>query len=255
MANTTNRNTSPTCTKRSLNARLMSRLRIPSIPSSKMCPPSRMGIGSKFRIPRFTLISTISEMIASGPFLAACPAAREIPTGPCSCFSETRPLNNFPTMLAVSLIFSTVTRAAFPALVRRGLRRHDHVQQLALAVHIESHRLAVRSADALSELAPPLNLLPVHRRDQIILFEPRALCRQSRSHIFQNRPNRRKAQQLLRLLKTLLVDWNGERSQCVRVFHFHRELAVRCELGEDLLHLLPIRVFLPIDSNDLVARM
>jgi len=37
------------------------------MPSSIICPPSRIGIGSKFKIPRFTLISTISEIMASDP--------------------------------------------------------------------------------------------------------------------------------------------------------------------------------------------
>src|SRR6266436_2460515 len=235
MANTTNRNTSPTCTKRSLNARLMSRLRIPSIPSSRMCPPSRIGIGSRLRIPRFTLISTISEMIASGPFRAACPAAREIPTGPCSCFSETRPLNNLPTIVAVSLIFSTVTRVAYRAPSGKATRLY-----------------AVSSC-----VAPPLDFLPVDCGDQIIFFQSRALRRVSRCYIFQKRADRRITQQSfeqsLRLVKLLLFDWLDDAPPGASAFHFHRKLAVRRDFAQNLLGLLPSRILLAIQSDNRVA--
>src|SRR5207244_2778905 len=40
---------------------LKSRRRIPSIASSRMLPPSRMGIGSRLRIPRFRLSAAISD--------------------------------------------------------------------------------------------------------------------------------------------------------------------------------------------------
>jgi len=79
---------------------------------SRILPPSRMGIGSKFKIPRFTLMSTMSEITASGPFRTASPAAREMPTAPWSCFTDTRPLKSFATTPIVSLMRSPVIATA-----------------------------------------------------------------------------------------------------------------------------------------------
>src|SRR5260370_541504 len=166
MANTTKRNTSPTCTKRSLNARLMSRLRSPSIPSNRMCPPSRIGTGTRSRIPRFTPTTPINEIIARA-----------------------------------------------------------------------------------------WNLWAGDGRDQIILLESRALRRYPRRHISQNGPNRHKAEQALRLFEILLLDRNIERAPHARLLHFHREFAVRRKLGESLLCLLPVRIPLSLEDNDLIARV
>src|ERR1700686_3316289 len=82
----------------------------------------------------------------------------------------------------------------FTALIRRRLWSHHQVQLLPLAFHVQSQGLAVRTAAAMGELAPPLNLLPVYRRAQVILFQSGALRRVSRRDICADRTDRQMSQ-------------------------------------------------------------
>src|ERR1700757_4077615 len=62
--------------KRSLKVRLKSRRRMPSRERRRMWPPSRMGMGRRWRMPRLTLMSAIREITVKGPCETAFPAAR-----------------------------------------------------------------------------------------------------------------------------------------------------------------------------------
>ena len=58
------------------------------MPMMKMWPPSRTGIGSRFRIPRFSEIIAIRLKSWIHPTWAALPDNCAMPTGPTSCRGE-----------------------------------------------------------------------------------------------------------------------------------------------------------------------
>src|SRR6266702_1020086 len=82
--------------KRSLKARLKSRRRMPSSASRRMFPPSRMGMGKRFKIPRLRLIIAIRLMTSTGPSCTAWPASTAMPTKLCNCRTESFPEKSLP---------------------------------------------------------------------------------------------------------------------------------------------------------------
>ena len=86
--------TNPTSNIRSLACVLKSRRDIPSSAMMTMCPPSRMGTGRRFSIPRFSEIIDIRLSSARNPNSAAPPDSCAIPTGPTSCFGEVSAVNS-----------------------------------------------------------------------------------------------------------------------------------------------------------------
>src|SRR5258708_18812757 len=100
-AKSSSRNTNPTCTNLSFTGRLRSRRINPSTLSIMICPPSRIGMGSRFRIPRLTLMNAISKTTSSGPRRTASPDAWAIPKKLLSCFTGTRPVTSFFTTVRV----------------------------------------------------------------------------------------------------------------------------------------------------------
>ena len=68
----------------------MSRRMSPSMKSSMMMPPSRIGIGNRLKIARFKLIAAIRLSSGIHPcWRAASPEAFMMPIGPSICFTET----------------------------------------------------------------------------------------------------------------------------------------------------------------------
>src|SRR3990170_1346555 len=100
---TNSRKTIPTVTTRSLILRLRSFRNSPSMPSIRMCPPSRMGMGSRLRTPRLRLTSAIKLIRSPNPLRAARLDSCTIPSGPCTCLRETLPVNNCPTRYTILL--------------------------------------------------------------------------------------------------------------------------------------------------------
>ena len=79
------RTTKPASSIRSLTRMLKSRRATVSIPMMKMWPPSRTGIGSRFRMPRFSEIMAMRLNSSIHPTWAAVPDNWAMPTGPTSC--------------------------------------------------------------------------------------------------------------------------------------------------------------------------
>src|SRR6266581_4709316 len=83
---------------------------MPSSASRRMFPPSRMGMGKRFKIPRLRLIIAIRLMTSTGPSCTAWPASTAMPTKLCNCRTESFPeksLPNIPNNLRVASAVSS----------------------------------------------------------------------------------------------------------------------------------------------------
>src|SRR5258708_2402357 len=83
----------------------------------RICPPSRIGIGSRLRTATFTLRTAISRKRLSTPLCAAATDARVIAMGPPSCRTETSRVRRPRTTATIFVAVSHVCRAPSPNAV------------------------------------------------------------------------------------------------------------------------------------------
>ena len=87
-------NTSPICWAISLDRSPKGRPKMASQAKKNKCPPSRMGMGNKFKIPKLILKIAISHTTLARPCSACSPETVAIMSGPPRCFDEISPVKH-----------------------------------------------------------------------------------------------------------------------------------------------------------------
>src|SRR6267143_7305518 len=133
------------------------------------------------------------------------------------------------------------------------LRYNFCVDDLTLAFEFEFDGLTVRAPDALHELSPIFDPLPIHGADDVALFQPRALRRSSRGHFVEDGRERCIAKNALQGHAVRDRDFNAALDSVV--FHFHFQPAAGRRLFHGFLHLLPGWIRNTVDRQKFVSRL
>src|SRR5579871_5182915 len=144
-ANST-KNTKPTVMIFSFTAKLKSRRSAPSISNSKICPPSRIGIGKRLKIPRLMLMNAIKVMKSYGPCRAASPACWLMPIGPAMERGDIRRSSSFPAKSKIIMANVRLRDRFLKGLrQRKGFGNHQVLKRHADSPH-RSHARRVAAA-------------------------------------------------------------------------------------------------------------